>query len=411
MKKYVSILLSLVMVFSIMSVSVFATEIEDNPDNVVTISAPIEAETTGAENTDDGTQSTEPVVEEEEENGYLKGKIIAVEDVTEENVYGMYTIKTQPVTVQILNGKHANEEHESTYYLTKDINGMFEDEPLKVGDNVYIQVGEEEDTETGEQTVLVAVVQKMRDTNLLVIALLVAVVLLVIGTISGVRTLGLIVANVAIVMACVCGLYLNGISALLSLLTLVVAIIIANTLIINGFKKESWVAILSIFISTVITIGVFMLMNNWLSVIGMTEYGNFLNGANPELIKFNYLDILVAGTMIMSLGVTIDIGLRAVKKGSQGKSFGITVKEIAKKLPERTNIVFLAWFGAFITMFVVFFVYQIPFLEIVNQETVIVEAAKILIMFVNVLLVIPVAALLSKELLKTRSLVEPKEEE
>ncbi len=415
MKKYLSILLSIVMVLSIMSVSVFATEPTDDTTTTSGQTHIHEDGTVheGAEHTDgeDGTQTDDTTQQvEEEQNGYLKGKITEVSDVKEESIYGMYTIKVQPVKVEMLEGKYAGQQFDSVYYLTQDYNGTFEAKPLQVGDKVYAGVEEGTNEETGEATTSAYVVQKMRDTNLLIAGLLVAAVLLIIGTMSGVKTLGLVVANTVVAMVAFFALYLNGVNNILSLLALVIPIIIIDVLIISGFKKESWVSILAVVISTIITIGIFALLNNCLSVIGLTEYATYLSGVDAKLLVFDYLDLLVAGAMIMSLGVAIDMSIRAVRKGSQGKAFGITLKEVARKLPNKLNTVFLAWLGGFMTIFTIFVLYSRPILEILNVETIVIEIIKIMVIFLNTLIVIPIGILLSRELLKTRGLVEAKEE-
>ena len=115
--------------------------------------------------------------------------------------------------------------------------------------------------------------------------------------------------------------------------------------------------------------------------------------------------------MLMTIGVTIDMGLRAVRKGSQGKPFGITLKEVSKVLPNKLNNALLVWLGGFMSVFVVFYLYARPILEIINVETIVVELLKLMVIFINVILVMPIGILISKELLKTRGLTEPKSEE
>ena len=147
----------------------------------------------------------------------------------------------------------------------------------------------------------------------------------------------------------------------------------------------------------------------------MTEYGSYISGANLELLqdaetgenKFDYLDIIVAGVIVMSLGATIDMAIRSVKKGSQGKSFAVTLKEVSKKLAHKLNSVSTVWLGAFITIFTIFMLYQRPLLEIINVETIVLEFMKLMIILLNVVIVMPIAILLSKELLKQRTLGEP----
>lgn len=421
MKKIFSILISLVMVFSIMNITVFATEVDDG---TITGDTHVHEDGTvheGAEHVDDEgivddtTQSTDQVVEEEEDIGYKIGKIVEAGEVTETTMYGMYTVKMQDVTVRLTEGKFANQEFETSYFISQDYEGLFEAPKLNVGDKVFVTVETTTDEQTGEDVTNAYVVQKMRDTNMLVIGLIVAVLLIVFGRMSGVKTIALIAINTAVALGVLVGLYLNGASAILSLLALVIPIIVTNVIILNGFKRESIVAMLAVLVSTVITIGLFAIFNNSIGANGLTEYGSYISGANLELLqdaetgenKFDYLDIIVAGVIVMSLGATIDMAIRSVKKGSQGKSFSATLKEVSKKLAHKLNSVSIVWLGAFITIFTIFMLYQRPLLEIINVETIVLEFMKLMIILLNVVIVMPIAILLSKELLKQRTLGEP----
>jgi uncharacterized membrane protein len=54
-------------------------------------------------------------------------------------------------------------------------------------------------------------------------------------------------------------------------------------------------------------------------------------------------------------------------------------------------------------------VFERPLLEVVNVETISTEIVKILVVIFNVVLVIPITALLTRELIKEETAVETKE--
>lgn len=425
MKKYFSILLSLVMVFSIMNVTVFATEAVEGDTTGATHVQEDGTVHEGAEHvdgeegtsTDEGTNDnaqTDEVVEEEEQNGYSTARIVEAGEITETEMYGMYKVKMQNVKMLILDGKHKGEEFETSYYISLDYNGLFEASPLKVGDKVYAAVEENGTSEDGQTQYVGYAVQKLRDTNMLAVGIVIAILLVVVSRIGGLKTIALAIVNIGVTLAVVIGLLLNGASAILSLLALIIPIIVIDIIILNGLKRESLVAMLAVLVSTVITIGAYSVLNNMFAVNGLTEYGSYLSGVDPKVIldeetsepKFDYLDIIVAGVVVMTLGVTIDMALRSVKKGAQGRSFGATLKEVSKKLPNKINTALTVWVGSFAAIFAVFMLYQRPILEIINVETIVIEILKLMVIFLNVILVMPIGILLSKELIKQRTIGE-----
>ena len=207
MKKYFSILVSLVMIFSIMNITVFATEAQDS---VTTGETHVHEDGTvheGAEHVDgegavdDTTQATDETVVEEEDDGYKKGVIVEAGEITETSMYGMYKVKMQDVKVRVSEGKLENQEFETSYFISQDYNGLFEAPKLNVGDKVFVSIESSTNEQTGEEVTNVYVVQKMRDSNLLIIGLIIAALLIGFGRIAGVKTLGLIAINTASTIA------------------------------------------------------------------------------------------------------------------------------------------------------------------------------------------------------------------
>lgn len=415
MKKCLTIILSMIMVLS-MSV-VFATESDVFATEAATDVQAKDVSATGIPAT--GVPATGTDLINDESNklaGYATAKVTKVSAVSEQSYYDIYTIKTQEVTIDFMNGEYKDQEFDTVYYISQDYFGMYESPELSVGDKVYADVQITEPTEDGgETTYNASIVQKIRDTHMLITGLIIAVLLIVITRFVGLRIIGLMATNALVVFGAVFGLYMTGVNPILSLLILMASLILVNGVILNGFKKETFVAMLAALVATTISMGVITLLNNIYGVVGLTEYGSYITGvADASTLLFSYLDIIVAGIIVIITGLTMDIALRSVKKASQGRDFVTTVKDISSALTSRMNIAFMVLLGTFMPVFIVFTLFNRPIMEIINVETITIEIIKLLIIVLNVVIVIPISVLLSKELLKVRGLsenVDEKEEQ
>lgn len=443
MKKFLSILLVLAMVF-VLSCSVFATETVTSEENVDTASQVEEisnveeehnhegeeatTQTTGVDETTDitATPSEEAVEEENKEDMFLTAKVIEAGEITEEQTTNQYgaaiTASVQKIKVKVLNGTtHKNQEVEITHQLTKNDQTGEVTGNLKVGQKVFVQVYDTQD-ENGQPTTMGQVVLARKDNAILIVAIIIIVALLVLSVLNGLKTVGVMLLNTIVTVAGFLILYFLKIPAIVTLAILAVVIIVTNMLILQKPSKETWVTILAIVLATVVTFGVLTLV---VSAIGLRDSSTFdlsitqeeidsmkmYYGIELKPLQVEYIDVLSAIMIIISLGVTMDIAITSCKKAQLGKSFMETLKEISTKLPKRLNTVYLIVLAVFLMQFIQAGIYRYPLMLIFNDDQVFIEAIKMIVVLINPIIVIPITVLLTKELLgDKRAIEEPKKD-
>ncbi|MBE5821894.1 MAG: YibE/F family protein [Clostridiales bacterium] len=397
MKKILSMLLVMVMIFSI---GVFATEATD----------------TQAAETVDQSEIVSDVVEEEEiEQIYFKSKIIEASEVGEKtymiSYYGQemeYPVTGQDLKLVVQEGKYKGVEISLVYPLGEQGATEYED-PLKVGDKVYVYVTENAQAD-GTVTYDGEIVLPIDSTREIVIyativALLVLIVLL--ARTKSIRIIGVIVLNIAILFFAFGFLYLKTIPAIATLAITAILMIITNTIIINNFSKKTLVAIIGIMVATILTTSLCMFMINITNISESFEVGT---NAEGETGKPEYIDVIIGTMVIASLGISINMALKTANEHAKGEGTIHTIKVISAELVRCLNGALLIITGALLTnvFYVAFQNYPIHMI-LFGENNVFIELIKIIVVMVNPIIVIPITAILSKLLVEpTKGIDEAK---
>ena len=278
-----------------------------------------------------------------------------------------------------------------------------------VGDKVLVNASPKED---GQYNFYV--IGFVRQTPLYWLAAIFALVVIMVGRLKGLRALIVLLLSFVIILKFIVPKILAGsnplwISILGSLFILILAIYITE-----GLKRNSTIAIFSIFISLVIT-GV---LSVWaVTITKLTGYAGeesmFLNGLAGGHI--NLKGLLLAGIIIGALGILDDVVISQVALIQELKSsnpqlpkkqiYAQGMKVGISHLSSMVNTLFLAYAGVALPLLILFSIKQAPFLtfnQIINNEIIATEIVRTLSGSIGLVLAVPIANLLATYFVKIK---------
>lgn len=383
MKKLTAAILLFIMLFSIYT-SVYATETETSP--------------------------LQPVSTEEKLQ--VKAKIVKAGEAYEKEEAEGIKRTLQDVTIEIREGKFKGQKLDTIYVLTYDVENKIVGYELSKGNTVVVQLSVNGDT-IGQATIQ----EVVRQNYVLIMILIFFAVILVIGRKQGVKAiLGLIVTILAIYFIMIKGIYNGGNAIFLSIITSVVVIVL-TFIIIAGLNKKSLTAALGTS-GGVISAGLMAVIFGFLAKLsGVTEESLFLAVASQKIV-FNFKDLFFAGIVISALGACMDVGMSissALDEIKQ-KNPEITWKELLKSgmnigrdvIGTMTNTLILAYVGGSLTLILLFMATNMSIGEIINKETIAIEAISALAGSMGVVFTVPTTSLIYALLNRNKTIYDKK---
>lgn len=301
----------------------------------------------------------------------------------------------QDVTVKILDGEYKTEELEAIYNLSYDIEGKIKGYPLKEGDKVQVQISENGDS------LIVTVVDYVRNSYLLIMFLLFLLSVFVIGGIQGIKAIaGLLVTIFAVYFILIKGIY-SGLDPIWTSIGTCVFIILTTFIIIGGISKKIMTAAIGT-LGGVILAGIVATIFNYLCRMSGAGEDAIQLSVSMTTMTFNFKDLLFAGIIVSALGACMDVGMSIASSLDEIKSKNpeITYKELFKSgmnigkdvIGTMTNTLILAYVGGSITLILLFLACNISFVDIVNKETIAQEVISAIAGSMGVVYTVPITS-------------------
>lgn len=385
MKKIITTIMLCIILFSMCS-NIYATETASNETDV-----PLQA------------VSTDEKIE-------VKAKVISAgKSYIKDEAEGIKRT-IQDVTIEIKEGKYKGQKIDTIYVMTYDVDNKIVGYELSKGNTVVVQLSIGEDTITQ-----VTIQEVVRQNYILLMILMFFAIIVLIGKKQGVKAiLGLIVTILAIYFIMIKGIYEGGNAIWLSIITSIV-IIVLTFIIISGLNKKSLTAALGTS-GGVISAGIVAVIFGFFAKLsGVTEESLFLAVASNDIV-FNFKDLFFAGIVISALGACMDVGMSissALDELKQ-KNPDITWKELLKSgmnigrdvIGTMTNTLILAYVGGSLTLILLFMATNMSIGEIVNKETIAIEAVSALAGSMGVVFTVPTTSLIYSLLNRNKTIYD-----
>lgn len=255
----------------------------------------------------------------------------------------------------------------------------------------------------------------VRRGRLYLLAFIFAALAVLIGRGKGLKALVSLIATFLVIMWIIIPRILAGEQPLIASVLGSIIILAAIIYITWGFQRKAHLAIVSIFISLIIT-GLFsILFTKVTRLTGLAqEEAMFLIGIGKEAINFQGL--LLAGIIIGTLGVLDDVVISQISAVEQLKQANpsLTPSDLFRRglkigvdhISSMINTLFLAYAGASLPLLLLFGVKAEPFnsfSQVINNELIATEIVRTLAGSIGLILAVPICTLLAVKFIKTEN--------
>jgi len=279
----------------------------------------------------------------------------------------------------------------------------------KIGDKVLVDYSQNFE---GEDTFYI--VDFVRQKSLYWLAFLFAFVVIAVGRFKGLRALVVLGLTFLIILKFIIPKILAGSNPLMISIIGSLFILILSIYITEGLKRNSNIAIFSIFISLILT--------GFLSV-WFTSIAKLTGFASDEAIflvdlaggNINIKGLLLAGILIGALGVLDDVVVSQVALVQELKSSNPDIKKPklyskamnvgVSHLSSMVNTLFLAYAGVALPLLILFSIGEgssVSFGHMINNEIIATEIVRTLTGSIGLVLAVPLATFLAVQFVKNK---------
>lgn len=272
--------------------------------------------------------------------------------------------------------------------------------PFKVGDKAYVYTTFKDDK-------IIATEIAYRDNSFYIIAIVVLFVfaVILIGGIKGVKSLLSLIATIVGIFYVLIPGIMAGKNPILLTVLISMASIIITFLIIAGFNRKSYSAMIGTTAGVVVS-GVFaMVFGSLMNMTGMCEETGLLAGLSDVAKSFDFRGILFSGIIIGALGACMDVGMSIASALQELKleKPEMTPKGLIKSgmnigkdmIGTMTNTLILAYTGGALVTILIFAVGDLDIYEVLNKEIITEEIVRAIAGSIGLICTIPLTTFAS----------------
>ncbi|WP_297633248.1 YibE/F family protein [uncultured Clostridium sp.] len=329
-------------------------------------------------------------------NSYsAKGKVL---NINESSIYNTGMIKqgNQVCEIKILNGKHKGK----VVWANNLLSGKLEaDKLFKVNEKALVLVEMDSKGEiTGAN-----VVEHYRLGKIVILVLVFFLLLGLLGGVTGIRTILSFIFTIVTIWKILIPLLLKGYSPMLVGIAIGSVISLVTLILVSGFTKRTYAAILGALISSILTCVLGSLATSIFNIDGVImQWSESLLYAGFESLDLT--GIYKASIYLSCSGAILDL---AIDISAAIEELYINNKEISKKdilksgmnisrsvLGTQTTTLLLAYLGSFICVMMVYMAQGTPFINILNSQFISSEIVHTFIGCIGLVIVCPITTII-----------------
>ena len=345
-----------------------------------------------------------------EDTDYIifKAKVLEIEyDDTNEkrNVSLEADIRYQHLKVEILDGNHKGEILTIRHTIERIMPGYY---IFKPGDKLLIRATEE----SSGTLETVKIQEKVRDTQVYLIVSLFVVLLLIIGGFNGLKTLLSLIIAVAMIFFGYIPLIIRGVNPILASLGISIPVVIITLVIISGWNIKTLAAIIGTSLGVIISGILAFIFGNFAHLTGLADDSSISLAYIPQFRNLDYKGILFGTILIGAIGAIMDVAISiasalyeisTLDKNITGKNMIISGMNIGKDMMgSMSNTLILAYVGTTLHLIILFIVYKIRFIEIINLDSIATEIIRAMAGSIGLIITIPVTVVIGTAIYKNK---------
>ena len=239
-----------------------------------------------------------------------------------------------------------------------------------------------------------------------------ALSLILVGGKTGVASLYALVFTFVCIVCMYVPLLYVGVDGILAAILTAVVILVASIYIINGWSTKTICAIIGTTVGVVISGFLSMLIGLASNLTGfnMSDVESMIYIANNSQLSIS--NILYAGVLISSLGAVMDVSVSVVAAMYEihEKAPRLSSKELFKSgmnvghdmMGTMSNTLILAYTGSATATLLTIYSYEMPYLQIMGYNSIIIEIVCGLCGTIGVILTVPLQASITTAVLKSK---------
>ncbi len=326
----------------------------------------------------------------------VRAKIIAVDNTSIYNT-GMINQGEQTATIKILSGNHKGKEIQGTNMLT----GKLElDKFFEPGDTAWVLI----EQDSSGKIIFANLIDHYRIGNEILLVSTFTVLLIIFSGFTGVRTLLSFLFALLSIWKILIPLMLKGYSPILVSLFVGNALTITTLLLVGGFTKKSYAAIISsiscsfITAITALAFGHIFEING--AVMQWSESLIYAGFKNLDLTGILYGGIYLASSgAILDLAIDISSALEEIQinhpKVSRKSLFDSGIRIGKSVVGSQTTTLLLAYMGSYISVMMVYMAQGTNIITIFNSKPIAAEVLHTFVGCIGLVLVSPLTSLVS----------------
>ncbi|MGL5315747.1 MAG: YibE/F family protein [Peptostreptococcaceae bacterium] len=304
-------------------------------------------------------------------------------------------IGKQEIEVEITKGENKGK-------LVSLINfvGRVDNKPLKVGSKIIIA--------SYDDFITSMVVNYNREAAVYLLLFIFVFVVLFFGRSKGAKSLFSLFFTMICVIFLFIPLIINGLNTILASVIIVIFSTGVTMVSLNGMSKKTLVACISCILCTVIAGIIAYIFGKYtnISTYNTAEMQDLLFVAQNTSLQIK--DLLFAGILIASLGAIMDTTMSITSSVFEMNDVGdnLTKKQLFTSgmnigkdiMGTMTNTLILAFTGSSINILIIYFMYRLPYIQLINIDLIVLEIVQGLAGGIAVILSIPITAFAASEL-------------
>ena len=335
--------------------------------------------------------------EEEVEMAFAKvTQILSEEDLSDDDSGFGYPLVLQIIEMEILTGDFRGTLIESEHIV--DFNYAYN---ITINPGSEFLVIIERDAEGGLLDAFI--VERARQRHLIWLLLSYILVMGLVGGRKGLQAiLALALTGLAIVKILL-PMILDGRNPILVSLLVCIGVIVITLLIIGGLSKKTLAAIFGTAGGLLVAGGLAFAAGRAAQLSGLGNQEAQLLMFIPQEVSLDFQGILFAAIILGALGAVMDVGMsvasamwevtEAKPDIGQRDLFRAGMNVGRDLMGTMSNTLILAYTGGALHLLLLFLAYQVPFVEIINQDMIASEVVRALAGSIGLVLTVPITAL------------------
>ncbi len=339
-----------------------------------------------------------PADENEPDISFEKGRVLDAENFRSE---GDYSYDYQIASVFIETGQYEGEVVEVENVLSENVAYNIE---VKTDDRVILMIEEYEGTRQ------IYISDYSRNGMLKIMVAVFLGLLVLIGGRKGFKSVVTISLTIFLIFKVMLPGILKGWNPLLIAILMAIVITVLTIIIISGFCKKSYAAIIGTVSGVVIAGIIAVVVGKMIKLTGMSADEASMLLYIPQQIQFNFKNLLFAGILLGALGAVMDIAMSIASAIQEIHQVNRNLKRITlfnagmaigkDVMGTMSNTLILAYTGSSIPLLLILLAYDTPFASLTNMDIVATEIVRSLAGSIGLIMTIPITAFTATILLK-----------